>query len=167
MNFSELFADWDTEISPIILIAWVVVIIFVPLPHHFLLSDKVGLLLLLSLVRRGVEVTAVVDNLGLTGILSFEMLTQPLINILTWASLHSNISVVNSSVLPSSANPMIWAVVCWFLMQRTEGITRIFRRSHRKGHFSASILQNFVSRCFLARRLKCLSNILHRKVSSL
>jgi hypothetical protein len=37
----------------------------------------------------------------------------------------------------------------------------ILRRSVRKGHFSALILQNFVSMCLGARRARCLSTILH------
>ena len=60
---------YSSEQSPVILVTGIIIIVFVSLPHHFLLSYEVGLLLLLSLVGRGVEVTAVVDNLGLTGIL--------------------------------------------------------------------------------------------------
>ena len=56
---------YSSEQSPVILITGIIIIVFVSLPHHFLLSYEVGLLLLLCLIRRGVEVTAVVEDLGL------------------------------------------------------------------------------------------------------
>ena len=51
---------YSSEQSPVILITGIIIIVFVSLPHHFLLSYEVCLLLLLCLIRGSVEVTAIV-----------------------------------------------------------------------------------------------------------
>ena len=56
---------YSSEQSPVILITGIIIIVLVSLAHHFLLSDEVCLLLPLGLIRRSIEVTAVVEDLGL------------------------------------------------------------------------------------------------------